>query len=92
MNLPCLSPVVGLLYVHCCRAERLVGDDEVGHVELGLKVQLDGGVLATVLSLEGGEKGKVLLDIYMIEKHLKKFICCRTLTENVTFLVLKVSF
>ena len=63
MNLPSLSPVVGLLYVHCSRAERLVGYDEVGHVELGLKVQLDGGVLATVLSLEGGKgKGGLLQD------------------------------
>ncbi len=29
-------------------------------------------------------RGKVLLDTYTIEKQLKKLICCRTLTENVT--------
>ena len=54
MYLPGLSPVVRLLNVHRCRPEGLEGDDEVGHVELGLQVQLYGHVLHPVLGLPPG--------------------------------------
>ena len=54
VNLPRLSPVVGLLDVHRGRPERLERDDQVGDVELRLEVQLNGDVLLTVLRLPPG--------------------------------------
>lgn len=53
-DLPRLAPVVRLLDVHGGGTEGLVGDDQVGDVELGFEVQLDGHVLNAVLRLPPG--------------------------------------
>lgn len=53
-HLPGLSPIVGLLDVHGSRSEGLVGDDQVGDVELGLEVKLDRHVLHSVFGLPPG--------------------------------------
>ena len=50
-HLPRLAPVVGLLDVHRRRPEGLECDDQVGHVELGLQVELNRHVLHSVLRL-----------------------------------------
>ncbi len=48
---PVLAPVVALLDEHGGRTERLERNDQVGHVELRLKVQLDRHIRLAILSL-----------------------------------------
>ena len=51
--LPSLAPVVRFLDVHSGGPEGFEGDDDVGHVELGLQVQLDGNILLPIAGLSG---------------------------------------
>ena len=53
VNLPSFAPVERFLNVHGGGPKGLEGDDDVGHVELGLQVQLDGNVLLPVAGLSG---------------------------------------
>ena len=48
VDLPSFAPVKGLLDVHGGRSEGLEGDDDVGDMELGLKVQLYGDCLIAI--------------------------------------------
>ena len=62
VDLPGLAPVKRLFHVHGRWPEGLEGDDDVGDVELGLQVELDRGVLLTVVCLEqrsAGEDAKI---------------------------------
>ena len=51
VNLPSLAPVERFLDVHGGGPEGFEGDDDVGHVELGLQVQLDGDILLPIAGL-----------------------------------------
>ena len=52
VDLPGLAPVERLLDVHGGGAEGLEGDDDVGHVELGLEVKLHRHRLVAVRGLQ----------------------------------------
>ena len=54
VDLPSFSPIKGLLDVHGGRSEGLEGDDDMGDVELGLEVQLDGHGLIAIGGLPPG--------------------------------------
>ena len=54
VDLPSFAPVKGLLDVHGGRSEGLEGDDDVGDMELGLKVQLYGDCLIAIGGLPPG--------------------------------------
>ena len=54
VDLPSFAPVKGLLNVHGGRSEGLEGDDDVGDMELGLKVQLYGDGLIAIGGLPPG--------------------------------------
>ena len=54
VDLPSFAPVEGLLNVHGGGSEGLEGDDDVGDVELGLEVQLDGDRLVAIGGLPPG--------------------------------------
>ena len=53
------SPVERFLNVHGGGPEGFEGDDDVGHVELGLQVQLDGNILFPITRLSGELGSKV---------------------------------
>ena len=59
VNLPSVSPVERFLNVHGGGPEGFEGDDDVGHVELGLQVQLDGNILFPITRLSGELGSKV---------------------------------
>ena len=65
MNLPGLAPIVRLFDVHRGGSERLEGDDQMSHVKLGLKIELNRGIFLAVLGLP---PGAVLLGLFLIRR------------------------
>ena len=84
VDLPSFAPIKGLLDVHGGRSEGLEGDDDVGDMELGLQVQLDGDCLIAIgglppghaLLCPGGHRGVPPVDNvgHIVSQVLKKYI------------------